>query len=232
MVLSKEELSQIASVIKQHPRTIVLMDEVYEHLVYDGKKHFHFASLPGMWDRTITISSAGKTFSCTGWKVGWAIGPTELIKPLSMTHQWVTFSVPSPMQEAIGRSLEIAKDPYEGFPSYFAWLNNSYAERRETLMRSLKKGRIHPIKPEGGFFIMGDTQKITIPEKYVEQGPTRDWAFARWLTIDVKVSPIPPSAFYCDENKHLAGNYARFAFCKEIKDLLECGKRLSKIDRI
>jgi len=227
MVFGKEKLEQIAEIVKEFPNVIVLMDEVYEHLVYDGRKHFHFASLPGMWDRTLTISSAGKTFSCTGWKVGWAVGPSHLILPLAMTHQWVSFSVPTPTQEAIARSMEIANHPYEGFPNYYEWLLDMYTKKRLALVRSLKKGKIIPIVPEGGFFIVGDTRFVDVPESYLSApNTTRDWALCRYLTIDVKVSPIPPSAFYCDENKHLAADLARFAFCKQDADIFQCGSNL------
>lgn len=140
------------------------------------------------------------------------------------------FLSPTPTQEAIARSMIIAEQPYEGFPNYYAWLLDMYTKKRQILIRSLKNGKIIPIVPEGGFFIVGDTRFVNVPEAYLSvPNTTRDWALCRYLTIDAKVSPIPPSAFYCDENKGLAANLARFAFCKQDNDLIQCGFNLSSM---
>ena len=111
---------------------VSISDEVYEKMVYDGRKHVHLCSLPGMWDQTITISSAGKTFSATGWKVGWAYGAADLIKPIMMANQWIQYSVATPNCRAIAEVLEKSEDPYEGAP-YFEHLQGEYARKRDHL---------------------------------------------------------------------------------------------------
>ena len=161
-------------------------DEVYEKLVYDGREHVRLASLPDMWDRTITVSSCGKTFSCTGWKVGWLYGAAHLIKPVMQANQWIVFCVSSPTQRAMAHIIQAADEPYEGFPTYYDFVRNQYELKRNDLDESLRLGGLTPYVPEGGFFIMADTSKHAFPEKYIDQpGPnglspvTRDWAFAR-----------------------------------------------------
>lgn len=97
-VFSLEELQAIADILSRHPHVTVVMDEVYEKLVYDGNTHIRLASLPNMWDRTLTVSSCGKTFSCTGWKVGWVYGAAHLVKPVVLANQWIQYCVSSPTQ--------------------------------------------------------------------------------------------------------------------------------------
>lgn len=208
----------------------MISDEVYEHLVYDGKKHVSPASLPGMWERTITVGSAGKSFSCTGWKIGWAVGPAHLVQPIASANQWVPFCVSTPAQEAVARMLALAKQPYQGFATYYDWLRDFFTRKRDALVQVLDKAGLQPIVPEGGYFVMADTSRIQVPASYLAApDTTRDYALCRWLTAEVGVSPIPPSAFYVRENKHLAQNYARFAFCKKDEDIQECGKRLMRL---
>ena len=100
-VFSAEELQAIAEILLRHPHVTAVMDEVYEKLVYDGKTHIRLASLPNMWDRTLTVSSCGKTFSCTGWKVGWVYGAAQLVKPVVLANQWIQYCVSSPTQASI-----------------------------------------------------------------------------------------------------------------------------------
>lgn len=187
-VFTREELEQVAGILRRHPHVIAISDEVYEKLVYDGREHVRLASLPDMWERTLTISSCGKTFSCTGWKVGWVYGAAPLVKAVALANQWVVFCVSTPTQRAMATILTEADQPYQGFPDYYAFVRNQYETKRNDLADSLRLGDIKPYVPEGGFFIMADTSKYEVPEKYVLQpGPsgespvTRDWAFARYL---------------------------------------------------
>jgi len=235
-VLTRQELVDIADITRRKPWITVVMDEVYEKLVYDGKDHVRMASLPGMWDRTLTVSSCGKTFSCTGWKIGWIYGAEHLIKPIMLANQWVQFSVSTPTQRAVSKILEKADTPYLGHKSYYEWIRKEYEMKRNHLAASLTKANLQPIIPEGGFFIMADTSKHKFNDKYINQpGPSgespvsRDWGFARWLTEEVGVTPIPPSAFYIPSNKHLAANLARFAFCKTDALLEEARNRFLKV---
>jgi kynurenine--oxoglutarate transaminase/cysteine-S-conjugate beta-lyase/glutamine--phenylpyruvate transaminase len=237
-VFTQSELEDLAAIVRRNPHIIVVMDEVYEKLIYDNKKHVRFASLPDMWDRTITVSSCGKTFSCTGWKVGWVFGSADLVKPIMLANQWVQFCVSTPTQQAVAQIIEQSSKPYEGFPSYYDWVCKQYEKKRDHLTASLKLGHLDPIIPEGGFFIIANTSKHNVPQKYIlEPGPTgespvtRDWGFARWLTTEVGVTPIPPSAFYIDSSKHHAKDYARFAFCKTDESLVEARVRLDALGK-
>ena len=100
-MFTKDEMVAIAEVVARHPRIVVICDEVYEHMVYDDREHVQFPSLPGMWERSVTVSSAGKTFSVTGWKIGWVVGPAPLVKGVALVNQWVQFSVTTPLQQAV-----------------------------------------------------------------------------------------------------------------------------------
>lgn len=222
-VFNYEELFKLKEIAERNPHVTMVTDEVYEKLVYDGKEHIRLASLPGMWDRTITVSSSGKTFSATGWKVGWAYGAAHLIKPIVLANQWIQFCVSTPAQRALATILTEADKPYEGFDNYYAFVNNQYKKKRDDLAESLRLGNIEPFIPEGGFFIMADTSKHTVPQKYLDlPGPTgespvsRDWGFARWLTIDCGITPIPPSAFYTNDTKENAFNLGKCSSTESI----------------
>lgn len=234
-IFSKSELEQIASILRDYPNVVAISDEVYEHMIYYNREFTRLATLPDMWERTITVSSSGKTFSCTGWKVGWAVGPSHLIAGVVLANQWVQFSVSTPAQQAISYALDQAENEYEGHPSFYSWLLDSYERKKNILINGLKNAGLNPIVPEGGFFIIADTSNIEVPDKYLKESTpaapvmTRDWAFCRFLTSEVKVAAIPPSAFYEEKDKHIAANYARFAFCKEDESLHEASKNLLKL---
>lgn len=235
-MFSRKELEGIASMLERHPHVIVISDEVYEHIVFDteNEPHISMASIPGMFDRTLTLSSSGKTFSCTGWKVGWAVGPPNLVKAVTAVQQWVNFSAPTPNQDAIAQALQIAREPYNGFDSYYEWLADDYKRKRGLLANALNAAGMTPVIPPGGFFIMADTSAIDFPssDEVTEAMPAspmpRDWAMSRWLTKEVGVTAIPPSAFYSPDTLHLAKNLLRFAFCKGDDTILEAHRRLEK----
>lgn len=201
-VFSRSELDDIASVLADFPKVVAVSDEVYEHIVYEGHTMERLATLPGMTDRTITISSSGKTFSCTGWKIGWAVGPAHLIRGLILTNQWVQFSVSTPTQAAVAAALESAELPCEGHSNYYTWLLARYTEKRKVMVEGLRAAGLNPAVPEGGFFVIADTSAVGVPPTYMalstKAAPVmrRDWAFCRFLTEQVKVAAIPPSAFY------------------------------------
>eukprot|EP00743_Colponemidia_sp_Colp-15_P002954 GILK01003195.1.p1 GENE.GILK01003195.1~~GILK01003195.1.p1 ORF type:complete len:438 (+),score=63.17 GILK01003195.1:40-1314(+) len=228
-IFNSSELQMICDLVQSHPDVVAISDEVYEYLIYDGHAHVRLCTLPGMWDRTITISSAGKTFSCTGWKIGWLVGPKHLIQCAAIAHQWVCFSVSTPSQVAVASALERAQQEYEGFPSYFDYLCHMYKSKREKLATALREAGLKPCMPQAGFFIMADISEAPIPEAYLAPGVSRDYAFCRWLTKDIGVAAIPPTSFYCDQNKEVGANYARFAFCKSDNLLDEAAIRLSKL---
>eukprot|EP00557_Chaetoceros_sp_GSL56_P012980 CAMPEP_0176478604 /NCGR_PEP_ID=MMETSP0200_2-20121128/1274_1 /TAXON_ID=947934 /ORGANISM="Chaetoceros sp., Strain GSL56" /LENGTH=458 /DNA_ID=CAMNT_0017874551 /DNA_START=135 /DNA_END=1511 /DNA_ORIENTATION=- len=237
-MFTREEMLQMAEIMKRHPQVTIISDEVYEHIVFDEDKspHISFATMPDMYDRTLTLSSSGKTFSATGWKVGWAVGPKHLIHAVTSVQQWVNFSAPTPNQDAIAQCLIKAREPYGGQESYYKWVAEEYKRKRGLLCDALKEAGMDPIVPDGGFFIMTDTSGINVPEEYLKEKtvamPTdpmpRDWALSRYLTKEVGVTAIPPSAFYDVENVPLAKNLLRFAYCKGDDTIMEAGKRFKK----
>jgi kynurenine--oxoglutarate transaminase/cysteine-S-conjugate beta-lyase/glutamine--phenylpyruvate transaminase len=237
-MFNMEEMEKIADIIKRNPHVTVIADEVYEHIVFDPvtSPHISFASLPGMFEHTLTLSSSGKTFSATGWKIGWACGPPHLTGAVTSVQQWVNFSAPTPNQDAIAQCLIKAREPYEGFDTFYQWVAAEYKRKRGLLINALKTAGMDPIEPNGGFFIMADTSKIDFPASYREEKTVampcdpmpRDWAMSRWMTKEVGVTAIPPSAFYDVGSVHLAENLLRFAYCKGDDTILEAEKRFEK----
>ncbi|CAH0477154.1 unnamed protein product [Peronospora belbahrii] len=228
-MFTKDELELVAKYVRQYPRVIIISDEVYEHIVFDGNKHIRIANMDGMWERTLTISSAGKTFSVTGWKVGWAIGPSNLIKGVCLANNWIQFSVATPLQEAVANMLELAENPYKEFPTFYAFVADQYKQKRDRLSRALMDVNIIPITPEGGIFLYSDISAVKVPKDFIRTKMTYDWAFCRWLTIAKGVTAIPTSAFFCHANQTKGSRWARFAFCKTDEDIEEAIKRLAKL---
>ena len=153
-VFTHAELSHIAQLC-QHHGTLAVVDEVYDRLVYDHHQHIHLASLPGMWERTISVNSIGKTFSVTGWKIGWAVAPAPLNQALRATHQWVTFATSTPMQQASAVALTQAE--HNG---YYQQLAAEYAERRHYLKDILRQTNLPIIDADGSYFISVDVASV------------------------------------------------------------------------
>ncbi|MBS2021784.1 MAG: aminotransferase class I/II-fold pyridoxal phosphate-dependent enzyme [Deltaproteobacteria bacterium] len=217
-VFTRAELERIAALCQQHD-VIAVTDEVYEHLVYDGRAHTRLAALPGMRERTLTLSSAGKTFSFTGWKIGWAIAPPALLKAVSATHQWVTFATSSPLQAAIAHALRLPD-------SFFTGLTRDYTARRDRMLSALSAAGLRAHAPEGSYFILAD---IAGRADHHGEPFTNDEEFCTWLTQHVGVAAIPPSSFYLPEHKLHGERFARFAFCKTDAVLDEAARRLEKL---
>ncbi len=220
-VFARDELLQIAALAIEHNITI-LSDEVYEWMVYPAKdrkvEHVRIATLPGMWERTVTLGSAGKTFSVTGWKIGWAIAPPLLAQAIVMAHQWIPFAVATPLQEAVASALEQA-----GPQGYFPWLAAMYQAKRDMLLEALTAAGLNPMTPDGSYFIVVDTTTLPLLD---QPGVRRDVAVCRWLTREVGVAAIPPSPFYSEPHRDLTDNLARFTFCKTDDLLDEAARRL------
>lgn len=209
-VFTKSEMAHIAQLCQQYD-VLAVTDEVYEHLVFEGKTHHTLATFPGMADRTITISSLGKTFSVTGWKVGWTIAPPELTKAIFRAHQFMTFCGAAPLQEA---SVTAVSQPH----TFYTELTEFYSSKRNFLLDALKSAGLTPIPPDGTYFVMVDISHLDFAD---------DVAFCRYLTSEIGVAAIPPSAFF--HNPADGAGLARFAFCKEEATLAEAAKRLQKL---
>ncbi|HET7392906.1 MAG TPA: aminotransferase class I/II-fold pyridoxal phosphate-dependent enzyme, partial [Candidatus Binatia bacterium] len=217
-VYSRDELNLIADLCRKH-QVVAITDEVYEHILYDGTAHTRLATLPGMAGRTVTISSLGKTFSVTGWKIGWAIGPADLVNAINRAHQFITFAVASPLQAAAALALSL---PIK----YFEELQASYQSKRNRMLEVLEQAGFRVLKPQGSYFIMADWRAI---------GPRQvndDVQFARWLITEIGVACIPPSAFYQESDKELGRYLARFAICKKDETLAAAAERLARLGKL
>lgn len=210
-VFTRAELELVAALV-QRWNTVAVVDEVYGHLVYDGAEHRSLATLPGMAEHTLTVSSGAKTFGLTGWKVGWAMGPRSLRDAVLQAHQYVTFAVPTPLQHAVAAALRLPD-------AYFVELQADYARRRGKLLAALRASGLVPWAPEGAYFACADVSG---------RGFADDDGFCRDLTTRVGVAAIPLSAFYVDRSR--APCVARFAFCKSDATLDEAAQRLGAAD--
>lgn len=225
-ILTYDELKEIAALLEQFPRVIVLMDEVYEYMIYDEFEELpRMATLPGMSDRCINIMSAGKIFSATGVRIGWGIGPKHLISQIAAIYQVNSFCIYDPIQLAIADCLEIASQPYEGFDNYYKWLRSNYTSQRNYLIENLSKNNKFDKNfyfPKGGYFLVVDISQLNVPStKYRLEGDEegevkydKDFNFMLNLAHEKKVVVIPCTVFYTDENKSFGENFVRLAFCK------------------
>ncbi|MCP4359650.1 MAG: aminotransferase class I/II-fold pyridoxal phosphate-dependent enzyme [Chloroflexi bacterium] len=209
-VFTLAELTLIANLCQAH-NVIAMSDEVYEHIVFDGRQHIPLITLPSMAERTVMVSSLGKTFSVTGWKVGWAIATPNLSTAVFRAHQFMTYCGAAPLQEAAATAMAMPDE-------YFAQLAQDYQTKRNFLMEILQTAGLTPIQPTGTYFVMADISHL---------GFADDVAFCRHLTTEVGVTAIPPSSFY--HNPADGAGLARFAFCKSQAILEEAAVRLQKL---
>ncbi len=208
-VFTEAELDVIARVCVERD-LVAVTDEVYEHITLAGARHVPLATRPGMRDRTVSISSTGKTFSFTGWKVGWATGPCELIAAVQRAHQFLTFAAATPLHVAMARALDTHRD------AFFVELARDYTRRRDFLVDVLREVGFDVAVPSGAYFVLAGTRPLTDED---------DVIFARRLIDEAGVAAIPPSAFYASD---LAEGRAllRFAFCKTPATLEAAATRL------
>ncbi|MEZ4383128.1 MAG: methionine aminotransferase [Nannocystaceae bacterium] len=208
-VFGRAELEHIAALCKDRG-ILAISDEVYEHLVYDGE-HVPLATLPGMQERTIVISSAGKTFSFTGWKIGWTCAPPAISAALRCAHQFITFCTANPFQHAIAHALGLGDDFYSGLVS-------DYRRRRDRLCAGLARAGFDVLTPAGTYFALTDIRPLGFDD---------DVEFCRMLPERVGVAAIPPSVFY--EGRHEGRHLVRWAFCKSDPVLDGAVERLQKL---
>ncbi|HJS44686.1 MAG TPA: aminotransferase class I/II-fold pyridoxal phosphate-dependent enzyme [Gemmatimonadales bacterium] len=209
-VFTRAELEAIAELCRRHD-AFAVTDEIYEHIYYAGE-HIPIATLPGMADRTITISGASKTFSVTGWRVGTIISPPDVTEAIRKVHDFLTVGAAAPLQEAIAVGMEtLGDDYYEG-------LARDYRRRRDILCAGLLKAGFRCQVPEGAYYVMADFSGIS---------NLADDEFSKWLTAEHGVAPVPGSSFY--SKAELGRTQVRFAFCKTEEMLEQAVERLQRV---
>ena len=209
-VFAREELETIGALCRKWD-AIAISDEIYEHITYDGHRHIPIATIDGMADRTVTINSLSKTYSVTGWRVGWTISPASLTGAIRKVHDFLTVGAAAPLQEAGAVAL--------GLPDqYYRDLAAHYQRRRDMLLDILGRHHFTCYKPLGAYYIMTDIASF---------GFTDDVAFARYLVKGVGVAAVPGSSFY--KNAAKGRTKLRFCFCKRDETLLEADQRLEKL---
>ena len=209
-VFTRDELELVAGLCREHD-ALAITDEIYEHILYDGAGHIPMATLPGMAERTVTINGMSKTYSVTGWRVGWAIAPAVLTAAIRKVHDFLTVGAASPLQEAGAIALGLPDE-------YYRTLASAYARRRDRLVPILRKAGFRTHVPRGAYYVMTEIDGL---------GWDDDVAFARHLVEDVGVAVVPGSSFYRDPAD--GRRQVRFAFCKKDATLDEAERRLERL---
>jgi aminotransferase len=203
-VFTRAELEEIAGLAIKWD-TYAVADEIYEHILYDGAEHISIASLPGMAERTITINSISKTYSVTGWRVGWAIAAPPITKRIRKVHDFFTVGAPTPFQHAAAEAMTYGPEYYEG-------LKNHYAEARNYILGALRSAGFQCEFPKGAYYVLADASDIM-----ERLGLTDDTAFSRKLIELAGVATVPGSSFYAEKTK--GSHQVRFCFCKKWETL-------------
>jgi aspartate/methionine/tyrosine aminotransferase len=208
-VFTRDELNLVAELCIEHD-ALVFTDEIYEHIVYDGAHHV-IATLPGMRERTVTTSGLSKTFSCTGWRLGYAIAPQALSLAIRKVHDFLTVGAPAPLQAAGAVGMRFERAYYDG-------LTTEYKARRDLIMPALRDAGFECVTPEGSYYVLADFSRLSdLP----------DVPFAMWLAEEGGIATVPGSTFYHDPE--LARRFTRFAFCKKLETLERAAERLSTL---
>jgi aminotransferase len=209
-VFARAELELIRDLCVEFD-VLAIADEIYEHILYDGVRHISIASLEGMSERTVTINALSKTYSVTGWRVGWAVAPAEIADGIRKVHDFLTVGAPAPLQEAGAVAL--------GLPaSYYQGLADGYRARRDRLLPALAEAGFRCFRPRGAYYVMTDISRF---------GFADDLAFTRHLVKEVGVAAVPGSSFYRDPRE--GAQQVRFAFCKRNETLDAAAERLRKL---
>ena len=208
-VLSRDEMSLIAELCIEHDAWAIT-DSPYEHMIYSGHHH-EISTWPGMRERTITISSLSKTYSCTGWRIGWIIAPPAQTGPIRKVHDFLTVGAPAPLQAAAAVGFAFDAEYYNQFAAH-------YKDRRDFLCAVLKEQGFEFAMPEGAYFVLADFSPLSELD---------DVTFAKWMTQEIGVATVPGSSFY--SRKEDGRSFVRFAFCKKQATLDDAAERLSRL---
>jgi len=209
-VFTREELEHVAALCRKWD-VIAITDEIYEHILYDGATHVAMATLEGMRERTVTLSGASKTFSVTGWRVGWCLAPARLSGAIRKVHDFLTVGAPAPLQEAVTVALEMTD-------AYYHTLAERYRERRDFLVPMLEAAGFRTFRPRGAYYVMTDISGF---------GYSDDVAFARHLVRDVGVAAVPGSSFY--SSPEAGRQRLRFHFARRHETLQAAAERLGRL---
>ena len=211
-VFSRAELELIRDLCLEFD-VLAITDEIYEHILYDGTRHISIASLDGMRERAVTINGMSKTYSVTGWRVGWAVAPEKVTNAIRKVHDFLTVGAPAPLQEAGAAALSLPDE-------YYKKLAQGYRTRRDHLMPALTAAGFKCFRPRGAYYVMTDISAF---------GYEDDVSFAKFLVQEIGVATVPGSSFY--NNPRDGAKQVRFAFCKKPETLDEAAHRLAKLNR-
>lgn len=210
-VFTEDELLIIADLAERYD-TFVITDEVYEHIVYAPHQHRYFAALPGMFERTLSCSSLSKTYSITGWRLGYVIAPPEIIDGVRKVHDFLTVGAAAPLQAAAVTALEFP-------PAYYDELARDYTHKREVFLGWLDRAQLAYFPPQGAYYVLVDIAE------FIGGTAFDDVYFAEWLTRRVGVATVPGSSFF----REPVHNYVRFHFAKREATLDAAGERLLRL---
>jgi len=209
-VFTRAELELIRDLCVEFD-VLAITDEIYEHILYDGTQHISVAALEGMRDRTVTINGMSKTYSVTGWRVGWAVAPEKITNAIRKVHDFLTVGAPAPLQEAGAVALSLPAE-------YYAKLAEGYRVRRDHLMPALTAAGFKCFRPRGAYYVMTDIGAFGIAD---------DVSFSKYLVKEIGVAAVPGSSFYRDPRD--GAQQVRFAFCKKVETLDAAAARLQKL---
>jgi aspartate/methionine/tyrosine aminotransferase len=212
-VFSRAELEMIGNLCKEF-NALVITDEIYEHILYDGAEHIPMMTLPGMRERSILINSMSKTYSVTGWRVGWVLAPPDITDTIRKVHDFLTVGAAAPLQEAGAAALAFP-------PEYYQELSSKYIARRDQMLGVLERAGFRCFKPHGAYYVITDISSF---------GFSDDVTFVRHLIEKIGVAAVPGSSFYA--NPADGARQVRFCFCKKYETLEEAGNRLSLLSRL
>lgn len=218
-VFSRQELDTVAGLCREF-NVVAVTDEIYEYILYDGREHTSIGSLPGMEDRTVTISGLGKTYALTGWRVGWAVAHPHLTARIRKVHDYLTICAPSPFQAAGIVALNLPE-------AYYTGLQKEYSSRRTLLLDALKQAGFSFLTPEGAYYVMANFENLQWSKSgYTKNSWSLDRSFSEFIAREVGVAVVPGSSFY--SSKGIGQTTVRFNFAKREDTLLEAARRMGK----